>query len=352
MSPILNLQRRLMELGRLRMGAKGDKGEPRKLANWRLTSASPVLLESAAQVYGGSVQAWDGAPDEGTFELYTDTPVLDILIPPVFSQADGTPTAPYSQWLESWSGGGVLRRCDGETETISGQPCLCAAEGREPGDVSDKDACKYKTRLSVILPRVAGVGVWTLTTQGVNAAIILPGTLDLLVRSAHEGEFIEAQLRIAQRSRKTGGVTHRFVVPEIDIPGVKLGELPGVTGHSVNAPMPEPVRPALPVASPDPSTEAHENDVPPEWGNSISVAADEQPVLLSGAPNLPVQEANELATRLLFALGTINPEQSAMDDAIRRLDEHKASHTIEEHVTYLKRQVTRAENKLAEKDDS
>src|ERR1041384_2864331 len=103
MSPILNVQRRLMELGRIRLGDKGPKGEPRKLSTFRLTSASRGLLDAAAAVYGGDVKEWKGAPSEGYYELLTKTDTLEILLPCVFSERDGTPTASYSQWFEHWT---------------------------------------------------------------------------------------------------------------------------------------------------------------------------------------------------------------------------------------------------------
>src|SRR5262245_18017047 len=127
--PILTLQHRFMELGRLRMGdRKGTNKAPRKLAHWRLTSASRPLLDEAGKLYGGEPQRWLDAPSEGFFELYTETAVIDIVIPPVFSQADGEPTYPYSQWFERWSGGGRERQCDGKTEVTTGKPCLCLAD--------------------------------------------------------------------------------------------------------------------------------------------------------------------------------------------------------------------------------
>ena len=56
MARVLDIQRRHMELGRIRMGEKGSKGQPTRLETWRLTSASRDLLESAAKVYGGEVE--------------------------------------------------------------------------------------------------------------------------------------------------------------------------------------------------------------------------------------------------------------------------------------------------------
>lgn len=267
--PIIRLQRRMMELGRIRLGDKGPKGEPRKLAAFRLTSASRALLEAAAEEYGGTVKPWAAAPDEGYFELYTEADTLDVILPPVFSDVDGTPTAPYSQWFELWSGGGCQRRCDGETETLSGKPCLCDEAER---------ACKVTTRVSMMLPKIPGLGVWRLETHGWNAATVLPGTLEVL-RMATDGGFIRAVLRLEQRTqKKPGEPTRRFVVPVIDLPDLKVAELMHGSGPvAINGPVPTPPKPELPAGAPDPGDQAFANQQNPGFG--------EQPALPdSGAP--------------------------------------------------------------------
>ena len=209
LSPLI-VQRRLAELGRIRMGEKGQRGEPTQRTTWRITSASERLLEQVAEVYGGTVRPWSGAPDEGFFELSTTSHELDILIPPT--------VASYSQALELWSGGGCVRRCDGVTEKISGKPCLCNPEKRE---------CQVTTRVSVMLPKVPGLGVWRLDTKGWNAAAELPTTLETLGALA-PGQWIPAVIRIQKSSSKKivngRSQTRRFVVPKIDIVAGTIGD--------------------------------------------------------------------------------------------------------------------------------
>src|SRR3990167_10361323 len=124
----------MMQLGRVRVGEKGTKGEPKRLDTFRFTSASKQLLDAVAARYGGKVTAWEGAPDEGYFQVTTEATELDIVLPPVFSDADGQPTVPYSSWFEQWSAGGCQRRCDGQTEMLTGKPCLCADAVTEKGE--------------------------------------------------------------------------------------------------------------------------------------------------------------------------------------------------------------------------
>src|SRR6266508_3942140 len=136
---VIGVQRRLMELGRVRLGEKGEKGQPKKLSTFRLTSASGTLLSAVAAKYGGTPREWKGAPNEGMYEVTTDATELQIILPPTFSEVDGSPSTSYSQFYELWSAGGCQRRCDGVIEALSGKPCLCDPLER---------ACDITTRIS------------------------------------------------------------------------------------------------------------------------------------------------------------------------------------------------------------
>lgn len=251
LSMLPGLVQRPPELGRIRLGEKktsNGKEYPSMLRTFRLTSGSKSTLEAAAKLYGGTVRAWDGAPDEGQWQLITAVAELDILIP--------TAIRNITQSLELWQGGTCERRCD---ETVCTTPkgtvaCLCAAAGQENGD----RACEIMTRLSVMLPRVPGLGVWRLDTSGYQAATTLPTTLTLLSGLAQGKPWMPAILRAEQRSKKeritegkdAGKVqTHRFVVPVLDLPGTTLGQFIETSG----VPLPTPQlasgeRPTLPTA--------------------------------------------------------------------------------------------------------
>lgn len=221
LSPLI-VQRRLAELGRIRMGEKGTRGEPTQRNTWRLTSASERLLQEVAAIYGGTVRPWAGAPDEGYFELATTAHELDILIPPT--------VASYSQAMELWSGGGCVRRCDGITEKISGKPCVCNPERRE---------CQVTTRVSVMLPKVPGLGVWRLDTKGWNAAAEMPTTLETIGALA-PGQWIPAVIRIQKQTSKKivngRSQTRRFIVPKIDIVAGTIGDALEGSLSAVQAP--------------------------------------------------------------------------------------------------------------------
>lgn len=211
MSPILDLQRRQRELGRIRMGDKGGKGQPQKLSEFRLTSSARHLLEHAAALWGGEVRQWAGSPSEGQWELYTKTGVLPIVIPPS--------AEPVSQWYEQWSAGGCTHRCDGVRNHITDSPCSCTDETR-----GTPAGCKATTRVNVMLPDLPDVGVWRLETHGINAAYELPGTIDVIQMASASGRFLTGRLRIEHRTSKKAGQTRKFIVPVIDL-DVSMGAL-------------------------------------------------------------------------------------------------------------------------------
>lgn len=212
MSPILDLQRRFAEVGRIRAGAKGAKGQPQKLDAWRLTSANRQALDAAAALYGGDVREWVGAPTPGQYELFTETRTLDIMVPP--SQE------PYSAWYEQWSGGGCEKRCDGIRDHLNDQPCSCNPDDR---------TCKPTLRVSLALHRIPGLGVWRYESHGFYAATELPATLDLLAAASGRGQYLTGFLRLEERASKTkANGTRRFLVPVLDLEQT-IGQLAGLS---------------------------------------------------------------------------------------------------------------------------
>lgn len=205
---ILTIQKRLHERGRIRIGRKvatsNGNSRPSKLEHFRFTSADKDALDQAAVLWGGEVTPWD-APAGKQWEVFSEADDIPVVVPP----ADFG----FSQFMELWSGGGCQRRCDGNTELITGAACVCALE--------DKQVCKPTTRLSVILPDIPGLGLWRLESHGWNAAAELAGTIDLI---ASHGRLLPARLRLQQRSSIVDGKTSRFAVPVLDI-DMRMGEL-------------------------------------------------------------------------------------------------------------------------------
>lgn len=199
---IVDLQRKLMEIGRLRIGQQvtsNGKTRPAKLDTWRFTSANKSVIEQAAKLYGGTPKPWQ-APSGPQTELISESTTLPVLVPP----AD----LAFTQFYELWSAGGCARRCDGVTESISDGDCMCDPDNRE---------CKIHSRLSVLLSNLAGLGVWRVETSGWYAARELSAAVDVIRLAASAGQMLPATLRLEQRMVKREGQTRRFAVPVLDI---------------------------------------------------------------------------------------------------------------------------------------
>ncbi len=201
---IINLQRRIAEVGRIRIGQQvaGNNGRkrPEKLTTFRLTSSDRTRIDQAAQLYGGTVAQWD-APAGKQWEVVTETDSLNVIVPP----SDMC----FSQAYELWSGGGCARRCDGYNESISQGPCVCDPEKRE---------CSIHTRLSVMLADLPGLGVWRIDTSGYYAAVELQGAVNVIQMAAGRGQMLPARLRLEQRMvKRLGEGTRRFAVPVLDV---------------------------------------------------------------------------------------------------------------------------------------
>lgn len=233
--PIITLQRRLRELGRIRIGARetftNKKGEqkqrPAKLETFRLTSLNKSLIERAAELWGGTVEPWDGGEGE-QFQVFTEAKDLPIALPPV---------EVLDQWMELWSGGGCQRRCDGVREVLKMRPCVCPEDPAERIEAAQRgQACKPTTRLRVILPDIPGVGMWRLESHGYYAAAELAGVSMLLAEATARGQALPARLRLEQRAHKTPDQPpKRFAVPCIDVE-VPIGTVLEAVGGYVSLP--------------------------------------------------------------------------------------------------------------------
>lgn len=220
---IIGIQRRLHEAGRIRIGvqldAKTKDGRsvtrPAKLETFRFTSRNEPAVQMAAEVYGGTPRKWDGGQGE-QWEVVSEAKALPVLVPP---EAMG-----FSQWMELWSGGGCVRRCDGEHQVPSDAPCACDFDAdplEDPREERKRQAnlCKPHTRLSVMLAGLTGSGLWRLDTQGHYAAAELAGAYELarMISLASGKSLIPALLRVEQREVKRADQPRRdFAVPVLD----------------------------------------------------------------------------------------------------------------------------------------
>lgn len=218
--PVHQIKRRIPEQGRIRMGEKGTTVKngktityPKRLTRFRFTSADKPALDTIAELYGGTVTAWDDKQNVGHHQVTVTQEKIPVVLPP--DPLSGTPI------YELWSGGGCQRRCDGiecalekspDAKPDDAQPvapCLCRANGLM--------LCKATTRLNVILREIPFGGTWRLESKGWNSAEELPGMV-AAVLAVQESGFTVAELAIGQRSKITNGKTSRYVVPALTLP--------------------------------------------------------------------------------------------------------------------------------------
>jgi hypothetical protein len=209
--PIVDLQRRLHEAGRIRIGVQvptsRGKKRPQKLTTFRITGQDHRALERVAALYGGTLEAWKDAPVGEQWQVITETAEIRVAVPPE--------RMALSQSMELWSGGGCVRRCDGERQT-NDDPCVCAAlDGEDP-----QPRCSRHTRLSLMLAELATTGLWRLDTQGFYASEELAGALELaqILAGATGRSLLPGWLRLEQREiRRPGEPTKQFAVPVLDL---------------------------------------------------------------------------------------------------------------------------------------
>jgi hypothetical protein len=198
--PIRDLQRRLTEVGRIRIGQKlptanGKSTRPAKLDRLRFTSPAQHLIDAIAEQLGGQTQPWQ-APAGPQFEVITDAKEIPVYVP----------QQTIDPWYEAWGNGYMQRRCDGERETKRDIACMCNPDRRD---------CKPTTRISLMLADVPGLGVWRLESHGWNAAAELSMLTDMLAKTTQP---LPARLMIQPRQQKVlkpdGKVeTRDFMVP-------------------------------------------------------------------------------------------------------------------------------------------
>lgn len=276
---ILDLQRRLREVGRIRIGEKttsrNGKQIPVKLQTFRLTSRDRQVIDAAAELWGGTATEWADAPDGGQWQVTTETDSMSVIVPP----GDMS----FSQAYEQWNAGGCKVRCDGRWDHVGDTACHCAPDNR---------ACDIHTRLSVILPDLPGLGVWRLDTQGYYAAVELGGIADICAQAAGAGRMLPARLRLEQRSVKridNGKVeTRRFAVPVLDVDVHPLALTGGVDGATGELSTPVAIRGELPSPNITPVPAAPDGALAPSIAEQMaSVETVDRPARANAAQPVP-----------------------------------------------------------------
>ncbi|MGW2708653.1 recombination directionality factor [Streptomyces sp. NPDC001356] len=210
-SRIKTLQRQAAELGRIRTGYSRPHEDPKrkrvpmKSQTFILSSHSRDYVERAAELYGGTVEPWTPqGQNVEQFRVVTEARELRAILP----AGD-----PLSQSYEMWSGGGCVRRCDGEFERIKREPCVCLARyGEDWHERKADEVCRPTTRIGVMLPDLPDIGVWRLETKSYYAADAMAGGLDTVLQATGGKGMMPVRMWIEQRTAVRNGKTKRFQV--------------------------------------------------------------------------------------------------------------------------------------------
>jgi hypothetical protein len=230
---VLDLQRRSVQLGELRMGTSVEVPgknyrKPVRLETWRFTTASEHAAHVIAAKYNGTAIPWTRR--KGRWEVSTDRTALDVYVPPRGEAVDAN--------MELWDGPKRLRKCDGITESLSGKPCWCPHpddpcdpasiqrardERKRLAGLRPPQACKPLTRINVTIPDLPGLtGVWRLNTGSENAAVETADSGDAMAIAREGGMYLPAVVRIEWRIRSEDGSPYQ--VPVLHI-GLSMQEL-------------------------------------------------------------------------------------------------------------------------------
>ena len=327
---ISNLDRRMPEAGRIRLGERTGRAM-KSLDHLRFTSPRRDLIDQIAGQYGGRVSEWNepSSTSPHQFQVTITADLVDVYLVP------GGLNTQY----EAWEGGGAARRCDGETceipvQTADGYdmqpvPCLCR--------VQNVALCKPHTRMQLILPTIAFAGTWRLETKGWNAAHELPGMYDMISTLASSGQMITAQLGIEQRQKVNRGRKQHFVVPRLTIAQTALEIQAGAAnalalterGHGV----------ATPAALP--SGRDHQDDVEDEFG-----MADYQTL---GMADHLVRERAQVWLEILTDIAEAEIISDEELDAIDRLTKDAQQFNLDpaRFVSAVRAQIDASENEVS-----
>lgn len=223
---ILTLQRQARELGRLRAGRTEGK-RPVRSDTWIVTSHNEGYVKAAADLWGGLPEKWQplGA-GAAQWRVITEASSIDALMPP---------GDPLSQTNEMWTKGGCARRCDGITEQLTDQPCLCVAQFGSDFHLQAKDKrCNLTTRLNLILPAMPDVGVWRVESHGFWAANEIAATVDVIRSATGGNSLVPVNVRIEPRTRVSQGQTKQFPVIVLGLRGVTAGQILSGTAPGIN----------------------------------------------------------------------------------------------------------------------
>jgi hypothetical protein len=348
---ILDLQRRSVQLGEIRIGTSvavdgKNYRRPVRLETFRFTTASEHTANVIAAKYGGTVAPW--TQRKGRWEVITDRTALDVWVPPRGEAVDAN--------MELWDGPKCLRRCNGITERIGNEPCLCP----HPDDPSDPasvqqarderkrlaalrppQACKPLTRINVTIPDLPGLtGVFRLNTGSENAAVETADSGDAMAIAREGGVYLPAVLRFEWRIRSADGSPYPVPVLHIGLSMQELaagalpagpsgllaqlqGSAPGEQRRALTTgttPTPAPTAAAVPPQRPAPRPDRFAAVISAIRGAEIAVAAQ----------RIADAVVNATTPKQMKALAALGDELGVLDDPVCTDDDNDIHEILRE----------------------
>lgn len=273
-------QSRMATVGKIRLGVYNGR-YPEKIDTFRFTAENRELIEAVAAAYGGTAEEWKPQGGGSTqWEVITEAKAVPVYL------VNGQDIEP---WYEAWgSGRTCLRRCDGQWNKQTDEPCLCNGPER-PADA--RQLCKPTIRVTVMLKEVPGLGSWLMESHGENACAEISTLAPLVAKLPMP---LPAMLRLRQEKRREWNPDKRkfdtkdFYVPWFDVSVVSAQQVaiggdaltqaltaagaPAVLGSDRRAIEAAPVS-AVPVSAPAGPTAPTSGE--PDWQGGAKVDREE-----------------------------------------------------------------------------
>lgn len=150
---------RLTTIGTITVGTTNERGHPQRSSTFVFHTDDDKAAKAVQGTYGGTVVTEQG---NWQYDVVTDVTEFNA----------GAIPAGFRQWMEQWATAKCLRRCTGTRMVTrdgkpTDEPCLCAAEGKSPGEV-----CSPSTAIPLVvdLPRLPRLSLWDLKSTAFGSA--------------------------------------------------------------------------------------------------------------------------------------------------------------------------------------
>lgn len=211
MPNLIQRQRRLTEVGRIRVGDRkvSEKQPGRPRATFRFTSAYNDIIQTVATAYGGNV-----VKIGNEYEVCIEASEIKVLFSA--KQLSNGDYESLSQWWEQWAGNTCTHRCDGQLCQVWRDKLRASVDCSCDHSDGGRPACQLKSRMSVMLPEAPSLGMWRLDTTSQVFAGEIQGLLDTL-SMLQSGLVYPLTMAIETRQKRTAPGEKTSVFPVVKL---------------------------------------------------------------------------------------------------------------------------------------